>query len=79
MKDQVNLYTINLIVKLCCYVGKHGEGSLVFKNNCFIGLDPTEPLKVKYSNNHQGSFTLKNPNDGTELRISGEKVTIIRQ
>lgn len=73
-------YPPNLIVRLSCYLKKHGEGTLVFRNGYFLGLD-SEPLKIKYTANHQDDqkdFVLEN-SDGTKLIVSGEKVSIIRK
>jgi len=71
------MYEVNLIIKLLCYFAKHGEGSIIFKDGCFIGLDPNDPLKVNTDfDHHKKDFVLVNPTNGTQIKVCGEKVFV---
>jgi len=55
------------------------RGKIKYVKGAFVGQDPAKPLKIKFLDPSIMFFVLTNEKTGTQIRVNGEEVTIIRR
>jgi len=55
------------------------KGKIKYIKGSFVGQNPARPLKIKFLDPSIMFFVLTNEKTGTQIKVNGEEVTIIKK